>query len=52
MRAIEDELYPMAELPDEWKIGDDGIAGAELDRRAAPHPHRALIPARPPRRTA
>ena len=23
VRAIEDELYPMAELPDEWKIGDD-----------------------------
>jgi excisionase family DNA binding protein len=24
VRAIEDELYPMAELPDEWKTGDDG----------------------------
>jgi hypothetical protein len=24
VRAIEDELHPMAELPDEWKIGDDG----------------------------
>ncbi len=24
VRAIEDELYPMAELPDEWKVGDDG----------------------------
>ncbi len=22
VRAIEDELYPMAELPDEWKTGD------------------------------
>jgi hypothetical protein len=24
VRAIEDELYPMAELPDKWKAGDDG----------------------------
>jgi excisionase family DNA binding protein len=24
VRAIEDELYPMAELPDEWKTDDDG----------------------------
>ena len=24
VRAIEDELYPMAEFPDEWKTGDDG----------------------------
>jgi excisionase family DNA binding protein len=24
VRAIENELYPMAELPDEWKVGDDG----------------------------
>lgn len=24
LRAIEDKLYPMAELPDEWKSGDDG----------------------------
>jgi len=24
VRAIEDELHPMAELPDEWKTGDDG----------------------------
>jgi excisionase family DNA binding protein len=24
LRRIEDELFPMAELPDEWKIGDDG----------------------------
>jgi len=23
VRAIEDELHPMAELPDEWKTGDD-----------------------------
>jgi hypothetical protein len=23
-RAIVDELYPMAELLDEWKTGDDG----------------------------
>lgn len=22
--ALEDELFPMAELPDEWKLGDDG----------------------------
>lgn len=22
--AVEDELFPMAELPDEWKLGDDG----------------------------
>jgi excisionase family DNA binding protein len=24
LRVVEDELFPMAELPDEWKIGDDG----------------------------
>jgi len=24
LRTIEDELYPMAELPEEWKVGDDG----------------------------
>lgn len=24
LRQIEDELFPMAELPDEWKVGDDG----------------------------
>lgn len=24
LRAVEDELFPMAELPDEWKLGDDG----------------------------
>lgn len=24
VRALEDELNPMAELPDEWKVGDDG----------------------------
>jgi hypothetical protein len=24
VRAIQDELHPMAELPDEWKTGDDG----------------------------
>jgi len=24
VRATEDELHPMAELPDEWKTGDDG----------------------------
>lgn len=23
LRAIEDELFPMAKLPDEWKVGDD-----------------------------
>lgn len=24
LRQIEDELFPMAELPEEWRIGDDG----------------------------
>ncbi len=24
VRAIEDKLHPMAELPDEWQTGDDG----------------------------
>ena len=24
LRRIEDELFPMAELPDDWKVGDDG----------------------------
>jgi excisionase family DNA binding protein len=25
LRAIEDELHPMSELPDEWRIGDDAL---------------------------
>jgi excisionase family DNA binding protein len=25
VRVIEDELYPMSELPEEWSVGDDGI---------------------------
>jgi excisionase family DNA binding protein len=24
LRVIEDDLYPMSELPDEWRVGDDG----------------------------
>ena len=24
LRTIEDELFPMAELPQEWQVGDDG----------------------------
>lgn len=24
LHHIEDELFPMAELPEEWKVGDDG----------------------------
>jgi len=24
LRTIEDEMFPMAELPEEWKLGDDG----------------------------
>lgn len=24
LRVIEDELYPMAELPEDWRVGDDG----------------------------
>jgi len=24
VRAIEDEIYPMAQLPEEWRVGDDG----------------------------
>jgi excisionase family DNA binding protein len=24
LRHLEDELFPMADLPDEWKTGDDG----------------------------
>jgi excisionase family DNA binding protein len=41
VRAIEDELYPMAELPDEWKTGDDGLPAhnwvAALHRSRAGH---------------
>jgi excisionase family DNA binding protein len=41
VRAIEDELYPMAELPDEWKTGDDGSPApnwvAALHRSRAGH---------------
>lgn len=24
VRAIEDEIHPMAQLPEEWRVGDDG----------------------------
>lgn len=24
VRAIEDEIHPMAKLPEEWRVGDDG----------------------------
>lgn len=24
LRVVEDELYPMSELPEEWRVGDDG----------------------------
>jgi excisionase family DNA binding protein len=24
LRAVEDTMYPMSELPEEWRIGDDG----------------------------
>jgi excisionase family DNA binding protein len=24
LRVIEDELHPMSELPEEWRVGDDG----------------------------
>ncbi len=41
VRTIEDELYPMAELPDEWKTGDDGSPArnwvAALHRSRAGH---------------
>jgi len=25
VRAIEDEIHPMAPLPEEWRTGDDGL---------------------------
>jgi len=41
VRALEDELYPMAELPEEWRIGDDGSEAlnwvAALRRSRAQH---------------
>jgi excisionase family DNA binding protein len=41
VRAIEDELYPMADLPDEWRVGDDGSPApnwvAALHRSRAGH---------------
>jgi hypothetical protein len=41
VRAIEDELYPMSGLPDEWKTGDDGSPApnwvAALHRSRAGH---------------
>lgn len=41
VRAIEDELYPMAELPEEWRVGDDGTPArnwvAALHRSRARH---------------
>jgi excisionase family DNA binding protein len=24
LQKVENEIYPMADLPDEWKVGDDG----------------------------
>lgn len=35
VRTIEDELYPMGELPDEWKTGD-GVRHRRARRRANP----------------
>lgn len=41
VRVIEDELYPMAELPEEWRFGDDGSPApnwvAALHRSRAGH---------------
>jgi excisionase family DNA binding protein len=41
LRHLEDELFPMAELPDEWKTGDDGSAApnwvAALHRSRSGH---------------
>jgi hypothetical protein len=41
LRALEDELFPMAELPGEWKLGDDGsltLSSVGLLHRSRP-PH-------------
>jgi excisionase family DNA binding protein len=41
LRTIEDELFPMAELPPEWQIGDDGSSApnwvAALHRSRSGH---------------
>ncbi len=41
LRRIEDELYPMAELPDDWQVGDDGSPApnwvAALNRSRSGH---------------
>lgn len=48
LRAIEDELFPMAKLPDEWKLGDDGSPApnwvAALRRSRREHRTAAALP--------
>jgi excisionase family DNA binding protein len=39
LQRIENEIYPMADLPDEWKVGDDGKPA--LNWVAAVHRSRA-----------
>jgi excisionase family DNA binding protein len=39
LEKIENEIYPMADLPDEWKVGDDGKPA--LNWVAAVHRSRA-----------
>jgi len=41
VRAIEDEIHPMAPLPEEWRVGDDGSPApnwvAALNRSRSGH---------------
>lgn len=39
LQKVENEIYPMADLPDEWKVGDDGQPA--LNWVAAVHRSRA-----------
>lgn len=39
LQKVENEIYPMADLPDEWKVGDDGKPA--LNWVAAVHRSRA-----------
>jgi excisionase family DNA binding protein len=41
LRVIEDELHPMSQLPEEWRVGDDGTTApnwvAALHRSRSGH---------------
>jgi excisionase family DNA binding protein len=48
LRVIEDELHPMSELPEEWRVGDDGtlalnwVAAPQTTESTKPEAHHGL----------